>query len=174
LEFIGSALGQEGICPDRSTGRLWLLRIGLAALLRPKAIAADWVWMIDHSVQIGQCKCLVILGIRLSEFPKGRPLCHQDMEPLALVPMIGIVQVGTQSLADRYSYIPIIGIWMALCAGIAQLVKQWRPAPIWWCAGGAVLISVMLTRQQITYWQDNSSVWRPSCRTCPRVDGLSF
>jgi hypothetical protein len=87
LEFIGSASGQEGLCPDRSTGRLWLLRIGLAALLRPKVIAADWVWMIDHSVQIGQCKCLVILGIRLSEFPKGRPLCHQDMEPIALVPM---------------------------------------------------------------------------------------
>src|SRR3954468_24149141 len=87
LEFIGSASGQEGICPDRSTGRLWLLRIGLAALLRPKVIAADWVWMIDHSVQIGQCKCLVILGIRLRELPAGRPLCHQDMEPLALVPM---------------------------------------------------------------------------------------
>ena len=87
LEFIGSASGQEGIGPDRSTGRLWLLRIGLAALLRPKVIAADWVWMIDHSVQIGQCKCLVILGIRLSELPEGRPLCHQDMEPIALVPM---------------------------------------------------------------------------------------
>jgi hypothetical protein len=87
LEFIGSALGQEGIDPDRSTGRLWLLRIGLAALLRPKALASDWVWMIDHSIQIGQCKCLVILGIRLSELPQDRPLCHQDMEPIALVPM---------------------------------------------------------------------------------------
>jgi hypothetical protein len=87
LEFLGSALSQEGIGPDRSTGRLWLLRIGLAALLRPKVIATDWVWMIDHSVQIGQCKCLVILGIRLREFPRGRPLCHQDMEPIALVPM---------------------------------------------------------------------------------------
>ena len=69
------------------TGRLWLLRIGLAALLRPKVIAEDWVWMIDHSVQIGQCKCLVILGVRLSEFPAGRPLCHQDMELIAWVPM---------------------------------------------------------------------------------------
>jgi hypothetical protein len=87
LEFIGSASAQEGIGPDRSTGRLWLLRIGLAALLRPKAIAPDWVWMIDHSIQIGQCKCLVILGIRLSELPQDRPLCHQDMEPIALVPM---------------------------------------------------------------------------------------
>jgi hypothetical protein len=87
LQFFGAVSGREGIGPDRSTGRLWLLRIGLAALLRPKAIAADWVWMIDHSVQIGQCKCLVILGIRLSEFPADRPLGHRDMEPIALVPM---------------------------------------------------------------------------------------
>ena len=73
--------------PDWSTGRLWLLRIGLAALLGPLVVADDWVWVVDHSIQIGQCKCLVILGIRLSKFPVGRPLCHHDMEPIALVPM---------------------------------------------------------------------------------------
>ena len=56
-------------------------------MLRPKVIATDWVWLIDHSIQIGTCKILVILGIRLSDLPEGRPLCHQDMEPIALVPM---------------------------------------------------------------------------------------
>lgn len=79
--------GEAGMIPHWSTGRLWLLRIGLAALLRSLVIATDWVWVVDHSIQIGQCKCLVILGIRLSEFPVGRPLCHEDMEPIALVPM---------------------------------------------------------------------------------------
>jgi hypothetical protein len=88
FELFISTSGQNGIHPDRSTGRLWLLRIGLAALLRPKTIADDWVWMADHSIQIGQCKCLVILGIRLRDLPKGRPLVHQDMEPIALVPMM--------------------------------------------------------------------------------------
>jgi hypothetical protein len=87
LRLFGSATGQNGITPDRSTGRLWLLRIGLAALLRPKDIADDWVWMVDHSIQIGQCKCLVILGIRLRDLPDGRPLDHHDMEPIVLVPM---------------------------------------------------------------------------------------
>ena len=58
--------------PDRSTGRLWLLRLGLAAVLRPKVIAKDWAWLIDHSIQIGPCKCLVILGIRHSELPEGQ------------------------------------------------------------------------------------------------------
>jgi hypothetical protein len=88
FELFGSIAGQDDINPDRSTGRLWLLRVGLAALLRPKVIANDWVWIVDHSIQIGQCKCLVILGIRLCDFPEGRPLCHQDMELIALVPMM--------------------------------------------------------------------------------------
>ena len=87
LGFFASLTGQDLAEPDRSTGRLWLLRVGLAAMLRPKVIAADWVWLIDHSIQIGTCKILVILGIRLSDLPEGRPLCHQDMEPIALVPM---------------------------------------------------------------------------------------
>ncbi len=88
LESIGAAAGCDDLTPDRSTGRLWLLRLGLAALLRPKVIADDWVWMIDHSIQIGTCKCLVILGVRLSQFPEGRALCHRDLEPIALVPMM--------------------------------------------------------------------------------------
>jgi hypothetical protein len=87
LELFSSIIRQDGITPDRSTGRLWLLRIGLAALLRPKVIANDWVWMVDHSIQVGQCKCLVILGIRQCDLPEDRPLVHQDMEPVALVPM---------------------------------------------------------------------------------------
>jgi hypothetical protein len=87
LGFFAAAERQDGIEPDRSTGRMWLLRIGLAALRRPKVIATDWVWMVDHSIQIGRCKVLVVLGIRLSEFPQGRPLRHQDMELIALVPM---------------------------------------------------------------------------------------
>jgi hypothetical protein len=88
LGLLGSLQGDGATEPARSTGRLWLLRIGLAALLRPKVVAADWVWLVDHSIQIGPRKVLVILGIRLSEFPAGRPLRHEDMEPISLVPMI--------------------------------------------------------------------------------------
>jgi hypothetical protein len=87
ITIFGPAARLDETAPDRSTGRLWLMRIGLAALRRPQIVAEDWVWMIDHSIQIGQCKCLVILGIRRSELPVGRPLCHRDMQPIALEPM---------------------------------------------------------------------------------------
>lgn len=78
----------------------------------------------------------------------------------ALVPMIGLVQVGAQSMADRYSYIPIIGIWLAVSVGVAKLVKRWRPGPAWLCLGGLTLVCAVLTRQQITYWKDNATVWQ--------------
>jgi hypothetical protein len=87
LGLLGKLAHRPERVPDWSTGRLWLLRIGLAALVRPKVNAEDWVWMLDHSIQVGQCKCLVILGTRLSELPAGRPLAHQDMELIDLVPM---------------------------------------------------------------------------------------
>lgn len=86
LDVFGPMAGCD-TAPHWLTGRLWLLRVGLAALWLPKVIADDWVWMIDHSIQIGTTKCLVILGIRLSDLPLGRPLSHEDMEPIALEPM---------------------------------------------------------------------------------------
>jgi hypothetical protein len=87
LGFLSTETGHTAMAPHASTGRLWLLRLGLWALRRPKVVADDWVWLTDHSIQIGQCKCLVILGIRLSTLPAGRPLRHADMELIALVPM---------------------------------------------------------------------------------------
>jgi hypothetical protein len=74
--------------PRWNTGRLWLLRLGLYKLNRAKERANDWVWIVDHSVQIGIEKCFVILGIRLSELQGNeKPLKHQDVEPIELLPV---------------------------------------------------------------------------------------
>jgi hypothetical protein len=77
---------EEGV-PHWTTGRLWLARMGLAKLTAPLPRANDWAWLADHSVQIGQEKCLAILGIRLQDLPPlGECLRHEDMELIALVP----------------------------------------------------------------------------------------
>lgn len=89
LDWLGSVAGRDDLSPDGATGRSWLMRLGLAALNRPKVRADDWAWLIDHSIQVGTSKCLVILGVRLSDLPEGRALGHRDREPIALVPMIG-------------------------------------------------------------------------------------
>jgi hypothetical protein len=83
--LIGASL-QVGLGePDWTTGRWWLLRLGLAKLLEPKEQAADWVWLIDHSAQIGQEKCLLILGVRAANLPPpGRCLRHEDVQVIHL------------------------------------------------------------------------------------------
>ena len=69
-------------------GRFWLLRLGYYKLTRPKEQADDWVWIVDHSVQLGTEKCLLILGMRLSTFPSdGRAIGHADVEPIELLPV---------------------------------------------------------------------------------------
>lgn len=74
--------------PSWYAGRLWILRLGYYKLTRPKERGDDWVWIVDHTVQIGAEKCLVILGVRLSALPAmGECLSHEDVEPIALWPV---------------------------------------------------------------------------------------
>ena len=74
--------------PHWSTGRLWMLRLGYYKLTRPKEQGDDWVWFIDHSNQIGKEKCLLVLGIRLSQLPEqGECLRYEHLEPIDLIPV---------------------------------------------------------------------------------------
>jgi len=73
--------------PSWYTGRLWLMRLGFYSFQRSKVIANDWIWIADHSVQIGQEKALLILGIRQKDLPTDRPLGYKDLEPIDLFPV---------------------------------------------------------------------------------------
>jgi hypothetical protein len=65
-----------------------LLRLGYYKLTRTKTYAQDWIWIVDHTIQIGREKCLAILGIRQSKLPAAETiLYHEDVEPLALYPV---------------------------------------------------------------------------------------
>ena len=44
----------------------------------------------------------------------------------SLVPMIGLVQVGQQAMADRYAYLPFVGLFLAIVWGVADLLEKWR------------------------------------------------
>jgi len=88
LTIVNDVLGQPlARVPSWFSVRSWLLRVGYYKLMRPKTIADDWCWIIDHTIQLGKTKCLLVLGIRLSEMPKGRNLQFQDLEPIDLLPV---------------------------------------------------------------------------------------
>lgn len=89
---VGSVAGMFGLnweIPHPTTCRAWLQRIGLFQLLRPKKMTNDFIWIVDHTVQIGQEKCLVILGICLRDMPAlGTALSLSDLQLLNLLPVI--------------------------------------------------------------------------------------
>ncbi|MBI5211117.1 MAG: tetratricopeptide repeat protein [Elusimicrobia bacterium] len=74
-----------------------------------------------------------------------------------LVPVIGLVQVGTQARADRYTYVPLIGLFIMAAWGISELSRNWRYRKEALCASSTVLLVCLciLTRTQVRYWQDS-------------------
>ena len=71
--------------PVANTVQNWVLRIGLHELTRPKEQADDWVLLIDHTIQLGNQKCLVIVGIRLSHCKAlARPIRLSDLSMILI------------------------------------------------------------------------------------------
>jgi tetratricopeptide (TPR) repeat protein len=78
-----------------------------------------------------------------------------------LVPVIGLVQVGDQAMADRYSYFPLVGIFTAITFMVATWANRFR-IPKTVCAVAGVLIlsaCLVLTENQLRYWHDSESLF---------------
>jgi tetratricopeptide (TPR) repeat protein len=78
-----------------------------------------------------------------------------------LVPVIGLVQVGSQAMADRYTYVPLVGVFIVLTWGAHDLLARWRyrhvalPA----AAALALLACAIVAGIQVVYWKNTTSVW---------------
>jgi len=79
-----------------------------------------------------------------------------------LVPVIGLVQVGVQGHADRYTYLPSIGLILALTWGVLDLSKTWRQRPRLLGVGAAALLGILSwsAREQTQSWRDSGTLWR--------------
>jgi tetratricopeptide (TPR) repeat protein len=79
-----------------------------------------------------------------------------------LVPMIGLVQTGGQAMADRWTYLPSLGVLILAIWGAEELTRGWRYQGVaLWVAGGVALVLCLgLTRQQIGYWRDRETLFR--------------
>jgi len=78
-----------------------------------------------------------------------------------LAPVIGLVQVGSQSSADRYTYIPLIGIFVMIVWGVADLAREWR-IPKWAPALAAACVlaaCAAVTERQLGYWADSGTLF---------------
>jgi Flp pilus assembly protein TadD len=78
-----------------------------------------------------------------------------------LVPVIGLVQVGDQAMADRYAYIPLIGIFVMVAFGVADLADakkvSFTPRVV---AAACILVALsFLTYRQLGYWSSSYDLW---------------
>jgi protein O-mannosyl-transferase len=78
-----------------------------------------------------------------------------------LVPMIGLVQVGEQAMADRYAYIAFIGLFIAVVWAVADWAKTRRISPIYLATASLLGVAAMasVAHVQAKYWQSSSALW---------------
>jgi tetratricopeptide (TPR) repeat protein len=114
----------------------------------------------------GITAAVVLLAVSWSTWRTRRPCPYLLVGWLwflgTLVPVIGLVQVGFQAMADRYAYIPLIGVFIAIAFAGKHLVSRFRlPKTVFALASGLALVGCLLvTERQLSYWQDDESLFR--------------
>ncbi len=79
-----------------------------------------------------------------------------------LLPMSGmVVQAGPHSMADRYAYIPLLGIFVIVCWGAADLMQRLHaPTAVWATASAVILLTLGIAlHRQLSFWSDNVTLW---------------
>jgi tetratricopeptide (TPR) repeat protein len=88
---------------------------------------------------------------------------------ITLAPVSGLIQVGGHTRADRYTYLPLVGIFLIASWGLADLCNSWRHRR---AAVGAASVAVLaallvLARAQTTHWRDSVSLWTHALACAP-------
>jgi hypothetical protein len=84
-----------------------------------------------------------------------------------LVPDTGLVQVGEQARADRFTYVPHIGLFILAAWGAHDLLERW-PWPLRAGLAGAVLAACLVcTSLQVRHWRDSITLWEHALRVDP-------
>lgn len=86
-----------------------------------------------------------------------------------LVPVIGLVQVGIQSMADRYTYVPSIGLFIVVAWGVPDLLRALPHRRVAVLSAAAAVISAcaITARAQVQYWQDSLTLWEHAAGITP-------
>jgi Flp pilus assembly protein TadD len=138
----------------------------IGKLFWPENLAVFYPFDADNFTfwQVAMC-VLLLLGISIFVIRFGR---DQKYLPVGwfwfmgtLIPIIGLVQVGDQAYADRYTYIPYIGLFIMIAWGLPELLSKWPQRKN---ALGLSMVIVLTTlgictHQQVSYWKNSTSLF---------------
>jgi Tfp pilus assembly protein PilF len=81
-----------------------------------------------------------------------------------LIPVIGLVQVGGQAMADRYTYVPLIGLFIMIVWSVPDILAGWRYRKVVLSMSAGLLLSLLMivTTLQVTHWQNNITLFEHS------------
>ncbi|MGA3285011.1 MAG: tetratricopeptide repeat protein [Verrucomicrobiota bacterium] len=130
------------------------------ALATPYPHPGHWpLWLVLFAVVLFAVLCVVVVrwGPKFPFAPVGW-FWFVGM----LVPVIGLVQVSDQSMADRYTYLPLIGVFMVLVWGVGEACLHWRvpKQPVIFWAAFMLAACALRTRDQLGYWQNSGTFFR--------------
>jgi Flp pilus assembly protein TadD len=134
--------------------------------LWPAKLAAFYPIDFSAPLWVGLLAAMLLIGVTILALRAGRRRGYLLAGWLwyvgTLIPVIGLVQVGDQSMADRYAYVPLIGLFVIAAWGAAELAARWRwgrralPA----VAACVLLGCAAVARAQVGYWSDSATLWR--------------
>jgi tetratricopeptide (TPR) repeat protein len=153
---IGSRMQNALVSYVRYIGKMFWPRKLAALYLR----TGDWpAWQVV-------CATLALLAITALVAAQGRRRPYLAIGWFwylgTLIPVIGVVQVGMQTIADRYTYLPLVGLFIILAWGACDLALRWQlprfiPAGL---AAAALAACMALTARQITYWKNSETLFQ--------------
>lgn len=132
------------------------------AVLYPMPPRWAWPWVLGSTVAVGLITALAVSGWRRAPYL----LWGWSWFVVTLLPTINLLPVGYQAIADRYTYVPLIGIFVAVSWAAVELTARWR-----WLVGlrraAAVAVAfalALVSRQQVQHWRDSVSLWSQALR----------
>jgi len=83
-----------------------------------------------------------------------------------LVPVIGMVQVGVQAMADRYAYVALIGIFIIVAWGVPELISKWRyKEKVLSAVAGIIIFTLLITTwRQVSHWKNSITIFKHAIR----------
>ncbi|MGC8863867.1 MAG: tetratricopeptide repeat protein [Armatimonadota bacterium] len=129
------------------------------AVIYPHPLRSIPIWQV-----IGSALAFVLISAAAIRVRKTRPYVFTGWlwYVVTLIPVIGLVQVGEQGMADRYTYIPLTGIFIVIVWGLSDLVSErlprYRIAPIG-ITVGLIVILIACTHAQARYWRDSKTLF---------------